>query len=89
MKRERQRTAHTKISTSPCENLGFVVRYFIFRFEKMISGMYLGELVRQCILHLIKSHILFKGKISDEMGTKYSFLTKHVSDFCRYVDEFF
>lgn len=51
-------------------------------FEKMISGMYLGEIVRQCILSLIKDFVLFRGYISPQLGKKDSFTTIYVSEFC-------
>jgi len=51
-------------------------------YEKMISGMYLGEIVRLCILSLIKEHVLFRGVASKEIQVKNSFLTQHVSEFC-------
>ncbi|KAK3723804.1 hypothetical protein QZH41_019478, partial [Actinostola sp. cb2023] len=49
-------------------------------FEKMISGMYLGELVRQVCLDLVNKGFLFNGKVSKKFQTKMSFLTKFVSD---------
>lgn len=51
-------------------------------YEKMISGMYLGEIVRQCLLHLIKMFVLFRGKVSSQLAVQNSFLTMYVSDFC-------
>jgi len=49
-------------------------------FEKMISGMYLGELVRQVCLDLVDKGLLFNGKASKKFLTKMAFLTKFVSD---------
>jgi len=49
-------------------------------FEKMISGMYLGEIVRQVCLDLVSKGLLFNGKASNKFQTKMSFLTKFVSD---------
>ena len=46
----------------------------------MISGMYLGELVRQVCLDLVNKGFLFNGKVSKKFQTKMSFLTKFVSD---------
>jgi len=48
-------------------------------FEKMISGMYLGEIVRQVIVELIQRRILFGGVSSPEMETPYKFETAYMS----------
>ncbi|KAK2572234.1 Hexokinase HKDC1 [Acropora cervicornis] len=48
-------------------------------FEKMISGMYLGELVRLVCLNLIEKKLLFNGK-AGKFTTKNSFPTKFVSE---------
>ena len=53
---------------------------FPIRFEKMISGMYLGELCRIVCMDLADKKLLFKGQASDKFKTKNSFLTKFVSD---------
>jgi len=45
--------------------------------------MYLGEVVRQCILALIKDFVLFRGYISPQLSNKDSFTTIYVSEFCR------
>ncbi|XP_054264515.1 hexokinase type 2 isoform X2 [Macrosteles quadrilineatus] len=49
-------------------------------FEKMISGMYMGELVRLILLKLTKDNILFGGKPSEALLTKWRFKTKYVSE---------
>ncbi|XP_028895053.1 hexokinase type 2 [Zeugodacus cucurbitae] len=49
-------------------------------FEKMISGMYMGELVRLVIVKLVKAGILFKGQDSDVLMTRGQFFTKYVSE---------
>ncbi|XP_044740465.1 hexokinase type 2-like isoform X2 [Chrysoperla carnea] len=49
-------------------------------FEKMISGMYLGELVRLTAKKAIEKGILFDGKSSDKFDERNSFETKFVSD---------
>lgn len=46
----------------------------------MISGMYMGELVRLLILKCVKAGALFSGKCSSELNQKDRFLTKFVSD---------
>lgn len=48
-------------------------------FEKMVSGMYLGELSRYIILDLISSGDLFKGEKSELLETPYAFLTAYMS----------
>ncbi|KAN0064178.1 hypothetical protein ACQY0O_003345 [Thecaphora frezii] len=48
-------------------------------FEKMISGMYLGELTRRVLLHLIDSLVLFDGYSSVVMNTQYGFDTAYMS----------
>ncbi|KAK9509081.1 hypothetical protein O3M35_006479 [Rhynocoris fuscipes] len=49
-------------------------------FEKMISGMYLGEIVRLIIVKFVNEKILFDGKCSETLRTKDKFLTEYVSD---------
>ncbi|KAF9586750.1 glucokinase [Lunasporangiospora selenospora] len=49
-------------------------------FEKMVSGMYLGEITRNILLHLIDHRALFDGTSSPILNRSWSFLTKHMSD---------
>ncbi|PRD22365.1 UNVERIFIED_CONTAM: Hk1 [Trichonephila clavipes] len=49
-------------------------------FEKMISGMYMGEIVRRILVKLAKDGLLFKGKLSEKFTTPYTFKTKYVSN---------
>ncbi|XP_039282800.1 hexokinase type 2 isoform X2 [Nilaparvata lugens] len=49
-------------------------------FEKMISGMYMGELARQIIVKFTKDKLLFCGKGSDTLMKKYAFETRFVSE---------
>lgn len=51
-----------------------------YRFEKMISGMYMGELVRLILVKMAKEELLFGGKLSPELLTTGHFETKDVSD---------
>jgi hexokinase len=57
----------------------------LFSFEKMISGMYMGELVRLIILDLLQQELLFLGHrdtYSDyktPLYTRGGFYTKFVS----------
>ena len=49
------------------------------RHEKMISGKYLGELVRLTMQQLIKQGLLFGGKSSSKLETFEKFESKFVS----------
>lgn len=49
------------------------------RFEKMVSGMYMGELVRIILVKMAREGLLFEGRITPELLTKGKFETKHVS----------
>ncbi|XP_039557703.1 hexokinase-3 isoform X1 [Passer montanus] len=49
------------------------------RFEKLISGMYLGEIVRQILLVLTEKELLFQGKPCPKLQTKDIFKTKFLS----------
>lgn len=46
----------------------------------MISGMYLGELVRLVLVKFTKMGLLFGGRGSDLLFRKGSFYTKYVSE---------
>lgn len=48
-------------------------------FEKMISGMYLGEIARNVILHLVDRRLLFSGNSSSELNEQWSFETSYMS----------
>ncbi|XP_056134690.1 hexokinase-1-like isoform X1 [Lampris incognitus] len=48
-------------------------------FEKMVSGMYMGELVRLILVKMAKEGLLFEGRITPELLTKGKLETKHVS----------
>ncbi|WVR05189.1 hypothetical protein IAU60_002201 [Kwoniella sp. DSM 27419] len=48
-------------------------------FEKMVSGMYLGEITRNMLLHLIDASVLFDGYSSKILNTHYGFDTAFVS----------
>nr|XP_048303769.1 hexokinase-3 isoform X1 [Myodes glareolus] len=50
------------------------------RFEKMISGMYLGEIVRHILLHLTGLGVLFRGEMTQSLQTKDIFKTKFLSE---------
>ncbi len=48
-------------------------------FEKMVSGMYLGEITRNILLHLIDSNVLFEGYSTEVLNEHYGFDTSFVS----------
>lgn len=49
-------------------------------FEKMISGMYMGEVARRIVVQLANNGLMFKGKLSEKFQTPYAFKTKYVSN---------
>uniref|UniRef100_A0A674IE95 hexokinase n=1 Tax=Terrapene triunguis TaxID=2587831 RepID=A0A674IE95_9SAUR len=49
------------------------------RYEKMISGMYLGEIVRNILIDFTKRGFLFRGQISESLKTRGIFETKFLS----------
>ncbi|KAM7047291.1 hexokinase HKDC1-like [Acridotheres tristis] len=49
------------------------------RYEKMTSGMYLGEIVRQILIDLTKQGLLFRGHISESLRKRGIFETKFLS----------
>lgn len=58
----------------------FVLMFlFLNRFEKMASGMYMGELVRLILVKMAKEGLLFEGRITPELLTRGTIETKHVS----------
>ncbi|KAK9506206.1 hypothetical protein O3M35_008181 [Rhynocoris fuscipes] len=50
-----------------------------FSFEKLISGLYLGELVRIILVHLTNNRLLFNGILSKKIQEKNSFPSSQVS----------
>lgn len=48
-------------------------------YEKMISGMYLGEIVRLVLCELTKQHVLFDGVGSDALFTRGRFETAYLT----------
>lgn len=48
-------------------------------YEKMISGMYLGEICRNVFLDLIEKKYLFNGYLSEELKKQNSFETQYMS----------
>lgn len=56
------------------------------RFEKMISGMYMGELVRYVLATLAKEKLVFDGDY-DAISQPHCFPTKYVSEIEGYIFE--
>ncbi|KAJ8324435.1 hexokinase [Batrachochytrium dendrobatidis] len=48
-------------------------------FEKMISGLYLGEIVRYILVDFVTDGELFDGKLSKKLATPYAFETAFMS----------
>uniref|UniRef100_A0A8C8A3X8 Hexokinase-2 n=1 Tax=Oryzias sinensis TaxID=183150 RepID=A0A8C8A3X8_9TELE len=48
-------------------------------YEKMISGMYLGEIVRNVLLDYTQRGLLFRGKMSERLKTRGIFATKFLA----------
>lgn len=48
-------------------------------FEKMISGMYMGELVRQVLVDMVWEELMFNDLDTDNLFVKGAFLSKYVS----------
>lgn len=53
--------------------------FSLCRFEKMISGMYLGEIVRKVLLDLTRAGLLFRGHVTETLKTPGMFKTKYLS----------
>ncbi|XP_052772317.1 hexokinase type 2-like isoform X2 [Mya arenaria] len=58
-------------------------------YEKMISGMYMGEIVRLVLVKLVKHGLLFGGRGSEELKQMGRFYTKYVSEIESDVDDHF
>uniref|UniRef100_A0A3Q3WZT9 Phosphotransferase n=1 Tax=Mola mola TaxID=94237 RepID=A0A3Q3WZT9_MOLML len=52
----------------------------VHTFEKMISGMYLGEIVRLLLVKLTEDKLLFDGQTSETLLTPGKFETKFISE---------
>ncbi|KAI8142824.1 hexokinase-domain-containing protein [Fennellomyces sp. T-0311] len=48
-------------------------------FEKMVSGMYLGEITRNAMIHLIDQYLLFNGESSAVLNTQWGFETAYLT----------
>ncbi|KAG9351951.1 hypothetical protein JZ751_023202 [Albula glossodonta] len=56
----------------------------VHTFEKMISGMYLGEVVRLVLIKLAQQNMLFGGKVSEALEKPDAFETRYISE----IEEF-
>lgn len=52
---------------------------FVSRYEKLIGGKYMGELVRLVLLKLVDENLLFRGESSEQLRTRGAFETRFVS----------
>ena len=48
--------------------------------EKMISGMYMGELIRQVLVDLMKDDLIFVGADREQLLERGSFFTRYASE---------
>ena len=48
-------------------------------YEKMISGMYIGEICRIACIDFAKQGVFFQGEVGEKFKTKYILETKYVS----------
>lgn len=55
------------------------VTRLLSRFEKLIGGKYMGELVRLVLLKLVDENLLFHGEASEKLRTRGAFETRFVS----------
>ena len=62
------------------ENLAALYVYECCRFEKMISGMYMGEIVRLVLLELTMKGLLFTRQQSEQLFEPQRFYTKYISE---------
>lgn len=54
-------------------------------YEKMLSGMYLGEVARLIIKKLVSQGVLFAGVAANCIDKPYAFLTEYMSEIERFV----
>lgn len=53
--------------------------FVLCSYEKLISGKYMGELVRLVLMKLVNENLLFNGEASELLKTRGSFETRYVS----------
>ena len=52
----------------------------LFRFEKIMAGMFMGEQVRMVLVKLTENRVLFDGVMSEALQEKMLFPTKYISE---------
>ena len=57
------------------------------KFEKMISGMYLGEIVRLCLCKLTEQSVIFRGVMPEVLSKRGCFQSSFVSDVENAIEE--
>ncbi|XP_075960343.1 hexokinase-2 isoform X3 [Anarhichas minor] len=62
-----------------CSRDGMMVLKEELKYEKMISGMYLGEIVRNVLIDFTAKGLLFRGKMSEQLKTRCIFETKFLA----------
>nr|XP_054766151.1 hexokinase type 2-like [Lytechinus pictus] len=48
-------------------------------YEKMIAGMYLGEILRLAMIHLINQKVIFGGVLPEALQKEWGFKTKNLT----------
>lgn len=56
-----------------------------YRHEKMISGMYMGEIVRLVVVKAAQQNLMFGGRVPDAVNKRGNFASKYVSEIERYL----
>lgn len=72
-------TASTSVYYDPCQCFLQTCFFVSCSYEKLISGKYLGELVRLVLMKLVNEELLFNGEASELLKTRGSFETRYVS----------
>ena len=58
-----------------------------YRFEKLFSGHYIGDLARLTMLKFIEEHLLLNPEVKDVFNTWGVITANHLSDIERYVTD--
>lgn len=70
---------HANSSLFLNEPISYFSLFFSRRYEKLISGKYMGELVRLVLMKLVNEDLLFNGEASEQLKTRGSFEARYVS----------
>ena len=76
---------NTVVCSVPVTPKCLPVTPFLRRYEKMISGMYMGEIARQVLVELVDAGLLFPDQPCDALREKSMFFTKYISEIERSV----